>query len=172
MPTTRTTRRNNRRPLVSVGALAAATTVALAPSIMVPATANAVSSSDFVAAQNRLVAGTGSPTGTCFGLVSTTINPIGYPNSATVSWAFGIVGIGHCNLTVTLSWQNLNDSKKSGEEVVHIPAPLLANGVPNPINHPMQAVIDTGPGEIEYTLRTNAGGWSGPMSIQTPAYVH
>lgn len=173
MTTTGTTRRSLRRPAISVGALTAATTVALTAAILAPASANAQDSSaipDLFPAQNRLVAVGGSPTGACFGVVSTTVNPGGYPDSATVGWAFGVLGVGPCDLTVTLSWRNL-DTDARGEKTARVPMPRLSGGVPDPINHPADAIMNTGAGDIEYRLTTNGGAVAGPVVIRTPAYT-
>lgn len=173
MTTTGTTRRGLRRPIVSVGALAAATTVALATAVMAPASANAQDSSaipSLFPAENRLVAIGGSPTGACYGAVSTTISPDGYPNTAAVAWAFGVLGIGPCDLTVTLSWHNL-DTGATGEKVAFVPAPRISGGVPDPISHPVEAQIPTGHGLVEYRLTTDGGAVAGPIVIHTPEYT-
>lgn len=169
-----TTRRSTRRQSASVGALAAATAVALTTAVIAPATANAQSSPSAIPglfpAQNRLIAPGGSPTGACAGIVSTTINPDGYPDTASVSWAFGILGLGPCNLTATLSWRNL-DTGATGQKIAHIPVPRLSDGIPDPIRTPTDALISTGPGNVEYRLTTDGGAAAGPVVIRTPAYT-
>lgn len=174
MTTTSTTRRSTRRLSVSVGALAAATAVALATAVMAPATVNAQSSSSAIPqlfpAQNRLVAPGGSPTGMCAGVVSTTVNPDGYPDTASVSWAVGVLGVGPCDLTATLSWHNL-DTGATGQKTAHIPGPRISDGIPDPTGHPYDAIMNTGAGNIEYRLTTDGGAVAGPVVIPTPAYT-
>lgn len=173
MNTTSTTRRGIRQPSVSVGALAAATAVALATAVMAPATANAQDSSaipDLFPAQNRLIATGGSPTGACYGVVTTTISPDGYPGTASVGWAFGVLGLSACDLTVTLSWRNL-DTGATGEKIARVPVPRISGGVPDPISHPYAAIMSTGAGPVEYRLTTNGGAVAGPVTITTPAYA-
>lgn len=170
---TEANQRRTRRPSLSVGALAAATTVALAAVVVAPAGANAQDSSvipNLFPAQNRLVAVGGSPTGACYGVVTTTINPNGYPDTASVDWAFGVLGVGPCNLTVTLSWHNLRTDQR-GEKVAHVPVSRLSGGIPDPISHPYEAQMPTGAGPVEYRLTTNAGAVAGPITITTPAYT-
>lgn len=173
MTTTSTPRRSFRRPTASVGALAAATAVALATAVMTPAAANAQDSSEIpnlFPAQNRLVAVGGSPTGACFGAVSTTINPDAYPDSASVSWAFGVLGVAACDLDVTLSWRNV-DSGAEGTKTARVAFPRLSGGIPDPISSPQAAIMNTGAGNIEYTLTTSGGAVAGPVVIATPAYT-
>lgn len=173
MTITGATRRNLRRPSVSAGALAVAATFALASALLAPASASGQDSSaipDLFPAQNRLVAVGGSPTGACYGVVSTTVSPGGYPNSAAVGWAFGVLGVGSCDLTVTLSWHNL-DTDARGEKTAHVPMPRLSGGIPDPISHPAEAIMNTGAGNIEYRLTTDGGAVAGPVVIRTPAYT-
>lgn len=174
MTTIGSTSRIIHRPSVSAGALAAAAAVALATVVVTPATAGAQSSSSAVPqlfpAPDRLVAVGGSPTGACAGAVSTSINPQGYPGTSSVSWAFGILGVGPCDLTATLSWRNL-DTGATGEKVAHIPVPRISDGVPDPIAHPYDAMMSTGAGLVEYRLTTNAGAVAPPVTLRTPAYT-
>ena len=173
MTTTDMTRRPTRRRPASAGPLAVAATVALATAVMIPANANAQDSSaipELFPAQNRLVALGGSPTGQCFGAVSTSLNPDAYPNSASVGWAFGVLGVGPCDLPVTWSWKN-RDTGATGEKTAHVPAPGISGGVPDPINHPYEEIMNTGGGPIEYTLTTDGGAVAGPITITTPAYT-
>lgn len=102
--------------------------------------------------------------------MSTTINPDGYPNTATVSWAAGVLGVGPCNLTATLSWHNL-DTGKMGHKTAHIPGPMVSDGIPDPLGHPYDALMDTGAGNVEYRLTTDGGAVAGPVVIRTPAYT-
>lgn len=168
--TSGSTRRVTRRPMVSVAAVAAATAVALSAAIAVPAGANAQDSSGALGqlfpTPGRLVAWGGSPTGACAGAVSTTVTGGGYPASATVSWAFAVIGVGPCELTATLSWRNL-DSGASGEKTARIPYPRISTGVPDPISHPYEAIIPTGSGRVEYRLTTTGGAVAGPIVVDT-----
>lgn len=162
------------RSVLGVAGLALATTIA------VPATAGAQTMPDtgsvggsaetipaLTPAEDRMVATGGSPTGTCFGAVSATIDPDGYPNSSRVGWAAGVVGVGACDLTATVSWKNL-DTGESGEKVMEVPSPaFLPMGN---IAHPKDTLIPTGPGQVEYTLTTNGGASTGPITVETPAY--
>lgn len=170
MNTTGTTRRITRRTTVSVGAFIAATTVALTAAVTAPATANAQDSSGAISqvlpAPQRLVAVGGSPTGQCFGAISTTVNGDGYPGSATVGWSFVVLGGGPCDLTATLSWRN-TITGDTGTKVARAPHPRISTGVPDPIAHPYDAVMDTGPGPIEYRLTTTGGAAAGPMIVDT-----
>lgn len=153
--------------------MAAATVVALATAVMAPASANAQDSSaipDLFPAQNRLIATGGSPTGACYGVVTTTISPDGYPGAASVGWAFGVLGLGDCNLTVTLTWHNLETGAR-GEKIAQVPVPRISGGVPDPISHPAEAIMSTGAGPVEYRLSTNGGAVAGPVTITTPAYT-
>ncbi|MBB1033517.1 hypothetical protein G6031_03830 [Dietzia sp. CQ4] len=172
--TTGTTRRDTRRPTATVTATLAATAVALAAALAAPATANAQDSSEALAqllpAPNRLVAWGGSPTGACAGAVSTSLRGDGYPGSASVSWAFAVVGVGPCALTATLSWRNL-DTGTSGQKVAQIPHPRISLGVPDPIAHPYDAIIPTGSGRVEYRLTTTGGAVAGPIVVDTVAYT-
>lgn len=156
--------------------------LAVAAAMSVPATAGAQAATSagsvsgsaeilprLAPADDRLVATGGSPTGTCAGTVSTTISPQSFPGASSVSWAFGILGVGSCDLTATLSWRNL-DTGATGEKIAHIPAPRISGGVPDPIVHPYDAVISTGAGQVEYTLTTNGGAEAGPIIVQTPEY--
>ncbi|UVE94099.1 hypothetical protein [Dietzia sp. B32] len=171
--TTGTTRRDTRRVTVSVGAVLAATTVALTTAVMAPATANAQDSSQAIPllfpAPDRLIAAGGSPTGACMGIVSATLNGDGYPASASVSWGFGVLGVGPCNLTATLSWKNL-DSGATGEKTAGIPWPRISTGIPDPISSPQQAIISTGAGRVEYRLTTTGGASAGPIIVETVPY--
>jgi hypothetical protein len=164
-------RRDPRRPLVSVGACLAATAVAVTTAVAVPATANAQDSSssaigEVLPAPDRLVATGGSPTGACYGAVSTTIDGDGYPASASVGWAFVVPGVGPCDLTATLSWRNL-DTGATGEKTASIPHPRISLGVPDPIGHPYDAIMATGPGRVEYRLTTTGGATAGPIVVHT-----
>lgn len=107
-----------------------------------------------------------TPTNQCVGAVATAINTGGYPDSATVNWAFFVPGVGDCGLTVTLYWKNL-DTNKTGEKVAHVSAPQLDYGIPNPVSHPYEAIIPTGSGRVEYMLTTNAGAVSGPIVLDS-----
>ena len=171
--TTGTTRRAPRRMTVSVGALLAATAVATTSAVMAPAAANAQDSSQAIPlllpAPDRLIATGGSPTGACAGIVSTTLNGDGYPASASVSWGFGVLGVGPCNLTATLSWHNL-DTGATGEKTAPIPWPRISTGIPDPISSPQAAIIYTGVGRVEYTLTTNGGATAGPLVVETVPY--
>ena len=118
---------------------------------------------------NRLVATGGSPTGACVGAVSTTLNGNGYPGSASVSWAFAVVGVGPCDLTATLSWRNTRTGE-SGQKVASIPHPRISLGVPDPIAHPYDANIYTGSGPVEYRLTTTGGAVAGPIVVDTAAW--
>lgn len=157
-----------------MGAFLAATAVAVTAAVTAPATANAQESSEAIGqvfpAPGRLVATGGSPTGACFGAVSTTVTGGGYPASATVNWAFVVLGVGPCNLTATLSWRN-TVSGATGQKTAAIPHPRISLGVPDPIAHPYEAIMSTGPGPIEYRLTTSGGAWAGPVIIETPAYT-
>ena len=157
----------------SVVAALAVPALALTTAVLTPAGANAQDSSavitDLFPAPDRLVALGGSPSGLCYGAVSTTITPGGYPDSATVGWAIGLVGVGGCDLTVTLSWHNL-DTHAHGEKTAYLPTPGFSGGMPNPIAHPYDAIIGTGPGRVEYRLTTDGGAVSGPIVVVTPAY--
>lgn len=170
MNTSGSTRRITRRPIVSVGAFLAATAVALTAAVTAPATANAQGSSDAIGqvfpAPGRLVATGGSPTGACFGAVSTTVNGDGYPASASVSWAFVVLGVGPCDLTATLSWRN-TITGATGERAAPIPHPRISLGIPDPISHPYKAIMSTGPGPIEYRLTTTGGASAGPIIVHT-----
>lgn len=172
--TTGTSRRITRRPTATVTATLAATAVALAAALAAPATANAQDSSEVITqllpAPNRLVAWGGAPTGACAGAVSTTLNGDGYPDSASVSWAFAVIGVGPCNLTATLSWRNL-DNGTTGQKVAQIPHPRISLGVPDPIAHPYDAIISTGAGRVEYRLTTTGGAVAGPIIVDTVAYA-
>lgn len=172
--TTSTTRRASRRPTATVTATLAATAVALSAALAAPATANAQGSSEAIAqllpAPDRLVAWGGSPTGACAGGVSTSLQGDGYPGSASVSWAFAVVGVGPCNLTATLSWRNL-DTGATGQKVAQIPHPRISLGVPDPIAHPYDAIISTGAGRVEYRLTTTGGAVAGPIVVDTVAYT-
>lgn len=164
----------------SVTSILGITGLAVAASLAAPATAGAqtmpetgsVSGSAetipaLTPAEDRMVATGGSPTGTCFGAVSATIDPEGYPNSSQVGWAAGVVGVGACDLTATVSWKNL-DTGESGEKVMEVPSPaFLPMGN---IAHPKDTLIPTGPGQVEYTLTTNGGASTGPITVETPAY--
>ena len=173
MNTTGSTRRITRRPIVSVGAFLAATTVALSAAVTAPATANAQDSSEAIQqlfpAPNRMVAVGGSPTGLCAGAVSTTVHGDGYPDSASVSWAFAVLGVGPCDIVATLSWRNL-DTGATGEKVAQVPFPRISTGIPDPISHPYEAQISTGPGRVEYRLTTTGGAVAGPIVVETIAY--
>lgn len=170
MNTIGSTRRITRRPTVSAGAFLAATAVALITAVTAPATANAQDSSEAIGqvfpAPDRLVAVGGSPTGACHGAVSTTVNGDGYPASASVSWGFVVFGVGPCNLTATLSWRNTVTGATGGKTAT-IPRPRISTGVPDPIAHPYDAIMNTGPGPIEYRLTTNGGASAGPMIVHT-----
>ena len=124
---------------------------------------------EVVPAPGRLVATGGSPTGACAGAVSTTLNGNGYPASASVSWAFAVVGIGPCDLTATLSWRNLRTGQ-TGEKVARIPQPRISLGVPDPISHPYEAIIPTGSGPVEYRLTTTGGAVAGPIVLDTAGW--
>ncbi|MEB8325223.1 hypothetical protein NGF75_04380 [Dietzia kunjamensis] len=173
MDTTGSTRRITRRPTVSVGAFLAATAVALTAAVTAPATANAQDSSQAIPllfpAPDRLIAAGGSPSGTCMGIVSTTLNGDGYPASASVSWGFGVLGVGPCNLTATLSWRNL-DTGATGEKVAQVPFPRFSTGIPDPISSPQEAIISTGVGRVEYRLTTTGGAVAGPIVVETVPY--
>ncbi|MDV8000150.1 hypothetical protein [Rhodococcus sp. IEGM 1408] len=183
MNTTSTSRRLARRSTAKVAATLAVSAVAVAAAISAPATAHAqgsanaqgssMGSADAIPqvfpAPNRLVATGGSPTGACVGAVSTTLNGNGYPGTASVSWAFAVVGVGPCNLTATLSWRNL-DNNTSGQKVAQIPQPRISLGVPDPIAHPYDAIISTGSGRVEYRLTTTGGAVAGPIVVDTVAY--
>lgn len=171
--TTGTPRRHTRRPTATAATLAAAA-VALAAVVSTPATANAQGSIDalgqLVPAPDRLVAWGGSPTGACVGGVSTSLRGDGYPGSASVSWSFGVVGVGPCNLTATLSWRNLATGA-TGTKVAPIPHPRISTGVPDPIAHPYDAIISTGAGPVEYRLTTTGGAVAGPIVVNTVPYT-
>ncbi|WP_291082756.1 hypothetical protein [Dietzia sp. UBA5065] len=163
-------RRNPRRPLVSVGAALAATAVALTSAVVGPATANAQGSAEAIPllfpAPDRLIATGGSPTGNCAGIVSATLNGDGYPASASVSWGFGVLGTGPCNLTATLTWRNLT-TNATGQKTAQIPWPRISTGIPDPISSPQEAIISTGVGPIEYRLTTTGGATAGPIVVDT-----
>ena len=94
MDTTGSTRRITRRPTGSVGAFLAATAVALTAAVTAPATANAQDSSQAIPllfpAPDRVIAVGGSPSGLCAGAISTTLDGDGYPDTASVAWAFAV----------------------------------------------------------------------------------
>ena len=177
-----TSRLISRRSTATVTTTIAATAVAVAAAISAPATANAQGSSlgsalgsadaipQLFPAADRLVATGGAPTGACAGVVSTTLNGDGYPGSASVGWAFGVIGVGPCNLTATLSWHNLDTGAK-GEKVAQIPHPRISTGIPDPIAHPYDAIISTGSGRVEYRLTTTGGAVAGPIVVDTVAYT-
>ena len=171
--TTGSTRRITRRPTVAVGAFLAATAVALTAAVTAPATANAQDSSEAIPllfpAPDRMIAVGGSPSGLCAGAISTTLDGDGYPDTASVSWAFAVVGVGPCTLTATLSWRNL-DTGATGEKVAQVPFPRISTGIPDPISHPYEAQISTGPGRVEYRLTTTGGAVAGPIVVETVAY--
>ncbi|MDX2357634.1 hypothetical protein [Dietzia sp. PP-33] len=173
MNTTGTSRRVARRSTATVTTAIAATAVAAVGVLSAPATANAQGSSEaltqLLPAPNRLVAWGGSPTGACAGAVSTSLQGDGYPGSASVSWAFAVVGVGPCNVTATLSWRNL-DNGTTGQKVAQIPHPRISLGVPDPIAHPYDAIIPTGAGRVEYRLTTTGGAVAGPIVVDTVAY--
>lgn len=164
----------------SVSSVLGALGLAVAATVAVPATAGAQTmpatgsvggSAETIPAltpaDDRLVATGGSPTGTCFGAVSATIGTDGYPLSSQVGWAAGVVGVGNCDLTATLSWTNL-DTGETGEKVMEVPSPaFLPMGN---IAHPKDTIIPTGPGTVEYTLTTDGGASAGPIFMVTPVY--
>lgn len=102
--------------------------------------------------------------------MSTTLNGNGYPESASVSWAVGVVGVGQCNLTAPLSWHNQKTGAR-GEKAAHIPRTQISLGSPNPVAHPCDAIIATGSGPIEYTLTINGGAVAGPIVVDTVDYA-
>lgn len=151
----------------------AATAVAVAAALSAPVTANAQGSAGSVdalpqlfPAPDRLIATGGAPTGACAGVVTTTINGDSYPASSSVSWAFGVVGVGPCDLTATLSWRNL-DTGATGVKVAQIPHPRISTGIPDPIAHPYDAFLYTGPGRVEYRLTTTGGAVAEPIVVTT-----
>lgn len=116
---------------------------------------------------DTLVTPTGSPTGLCAGAVAAHVRGSGYPDSATMSWGIALPGVGPCDLTVTLHWQNL-DTGASGETSTDVPGPRLWTGV----EHPHAAIVSTGPGRVEYRLTTDAGAQAGPIIVETEAYEY
>lgn len=178
MTSTRTATKAHKRTVTSILGVAG---IALAAAVSAPATAGAqgVPSAGSVSgsaealptltpADNRLVATGGSPTGTCAGVVSATIDGEGYPHTSQVSWGAGVVGVGDCGLTATLSWQNL-DTGETGEKSIDISEPRFATNALL-LAHPKDALIPTGPGQVEYSLTTNGGAEAGPILVQTPEY--
>ncbi|MFB9258912.1 hypothetical protein [Dietzia aerolata] len=165
----------------SVTSILGITGLAVAASLAAPATAGAqtmpetgsVSGSaetmpKLTPADDRLVATGGSPTGTCFGAVSATIDGEGSPHASQVGWAAGVVGVGNCDLTATLTWKNL-DTGETGEKVMEVPSPaFLPMGN---LAHPKDTIIPTGEGQVEYTLTTNGGASAGPITVETPEYT-
>lgn len=100
--------------------------------------------------------------------MSATIDGEGYPHTSQVSWGAGVVGIGDCGLTATLSWENL-DTGETGEKSIDISEPQFATSALL-LAHPKDSLIPTGPGQVEYSLTTNGGAEAGPILVQTPEY--
>ena len=159
---------------ISRAALGAAAACAVAVGVAMPATASAQgsltpSSSDLPQylspGPDTLVAPTGSPTGLCTGAVAAQIGTNGYPDSSSLHWGIAMPGVGACDLTVTLHWENL-DTGDSGEKQYTVDEPELWTGVA----HPKDSIVPTGAGEVEYRLTTDAGGAAGPITLETPEY--
>src|SRR5699024_8761587 len=159
---------------ISRAALGAAAACAVAVGVAMPATASAQGSltpSSSALPRYRspgpdtLVAPTGSPPGPCTGAVAAQIGTNGYPDSSSLHWGIAMPGVGACDLTVTLHWENL-DTGDSGEKQYTVDEPELWTGVA----HPKDSIVPTGAGEVEYRLTTDAGGAAGPITLETPEY--
>lgn len=111
--------------------------------------------------ENRLVAG--GLNGTCYTWVAVDINPDGYPASAAYSWTTDSVGVDSCYATATLHWRNV-DTGFAGTRDLASTGPGHDWGTKDPL----QSIIPTGPGTIEYTLTTGYGAAAGPIRAFTP----
>ncbi|QDQ97812.1 hypothetical protein [Tomitella fengzijianii] len=119
----------------------------------------------FAPGGDSLVAVGGSPSGTCWGAVSVGINGDGYPGSAVATWNIGVLGFGDCGLHATLHWTNL-DEGTSGEQTIAVDAPQIFPAR----NDGKSGILNTGVGDIEYTLTTDGGAHSDTITVHTDPY--
>lgn len=119
----------------------------------------------FAPGGDSLVAVGGAPSGTCWGAVSVGIEGDGYPGSAVAWWNVGVLGIGDCGLHATLHWHN-TDTGESGEQTIAVDAPQI---FPHR-NDGKSGILNTGAGDVEYTLTTDGGAHSDTITVHTDPY--
>lgn len=103
--------------------------------------------------------------GPCVAVVDTSVNGDAYPNSAAFTVQTTMIGIGSCELTVTLHWRNVADGQ-TGEFAVTAHGPgYWANSGP-------AAIFSPGPGSFTGWVTVNAAslGSSGEIAFDIPKY--